>query len=158
MADPKRVLVRISDGSPHWPHTCEEPMKDLMQHALDIIKEHGLAPVDAPNESVLLVAVDKWNKRASIVFDVFHDAYDPVNAHLPKQNDLPLIVVSLSKQHASLAGAPIANQVNKEVRELHDTHGLHSRAPFYVDHSDGRVPCYPNPRSRTRGMIQTPGP
>jgi len=154
MVDPMRVLVKISHGSPYWPHTCEEPMTDMMKEALDIIKEHELAPADTLN-APMLVAVDKWDNRAFIVFDIFHDAYDPVNAHLPKQDDLPVIVVSLSKHHASFAGGPIANKVNEDVRNLHNQHGLQSRAPFYVDHSNSRVPCYPNPRSCTRSTTQT---
>jgi len=126
-----------------------------MKDVLTIIKEHGLVSVDSPDNASMLVAVDKWDKRALIVFDVCHYGYDPVNAHHPSQNDLPVIVVSLSKHHASIAGGPIANKINEEVRNLHDLHGLHSRAPFYVDHSDGRVPSYPNPRSCTRRITQT---
>lgn len=73
-------------------------------------------------------------------------SYDPDSAHLPEQNDLPVIVVYPQREKASFAGAPQRNRVNKQVQELHNSTGLGSRPPFAVDHADGKVPCYPNPR------------
>ena len=154
MTDPKRIFVRVSFGSSYWRDTWPS-FGEVMKDVLKIIKEHGLVSAYALDDSSMLVAVDKWDKRALIVFDVFHNEYDPVNAHLPRQNDLPVIVVNLSKHHASIAGGPIANKINEEIRSLHDLHGLQSRAPFYVDHSDGKVPSYPNPRSCTHRITQT---
>lgn len=86
--------------------------------------------------------------RIYIVFDLFHDAYNPDKAHLPSEYDLPVISVFLSQQEsASIAGRPMANKVNSDIRALHNATGLGSRPPFFVDHADGKVPFYPNPRT-----------
>ena len=82
------------------------------------------------------------------MFDVYHDNYDPDRAHMHGQDDLPVIEVYLSrKQIARTAGTPTANKDNRDVRALHNATGPGSRPPFSVDHSEGKVPFYNNPRS-----------
>ncbi|PNY20399.1 Uncharacterized protein TCAP_07425 [Tolypocladium capitatum] len=51
------------------------------------------------------------------------------------------------KEIARVAGTPTANRVNRDIRAIYKSTGLGSRPPFNVDHSEGRVPFYNNPRS-----------
>jgi hypothetical protein len=114
------------------------------------MQEKHLVSPDTPNDpcAIKFLATERWDIRTYIVFDVFHDSYDPDNAHLPGENDLPVISVFLSqKESASIAGRPIANKVNRDIRALHNATGPGSRPPFFVDHADGQVPFYPNPRT-----------
>jgi hypothetical protein len=111
-----------------------------------------LLDADKLPEPTLLVK-ERWSSRTYIVFDIFHDQYDPSTAHVPGQNDLPVTLIFLSKkgkeESASVGIAPrqIEDKVNNDVRDIHDATRLGSRPPFSVDHMNGNVPCYPNPRT-----------
>ena len=86
--------------------------------------------------------------RTFIVFDIFHDTYNPDKAHLPGQDDLLVITVFFSQnKSASITGTPITNKVNNDIRALYNATSPGSRPPFIVDHADRRVPFYLNPRS-----------
>lgn len=78
-----------------------------------------------------------------------------------------LIIVSRSSPHwpkawsssedlITVAGRPMENKVNGDIRALHNATGLGSRPPFEIDHSDGKVPFYPNPR--TSVLVQAGSP
>lgn len=98
--------------------------------------------------AVMFLAKERWDSRIFIVFDVFHDTYDPDTAHLPGHGDLPVISVCFDrKESASIAGTPMKNQVNVDIRALHNSTGIGSKPPFEVDHANGKVPFYPNPRT-----------
>jgi hypothetical protein len=147
----KRVAIIVSKRSPHWLKAWASS-DEVIAIALKLIHEERLIEFDAQNDAsaVRVLAKERWDLRTYIVFDVFHHAYDPDNAHLQGQNELPVILVFLGREEsASVAGTPIANKVNNDIRTIHDATGPGSRPPFVVDHKDGKVPFYPNPRSCT---------
>lgn len=147
---PKRVVIAVSRKSPHWAKAWVFG-EELIALALRLMEEkHIISPNITPNDpdAVRLLATERWDIRTYIVFDVFHGTYDPDTAHLPGENDLPVISVFLGqKESAGVAGRPMANKVNSDIRALHNSTGLGSRPPFFVDHADGKVPFYPNPRT-----------
>lgn len=122
----------------------------MVDIALRLMQEEQLIPLDVQNHpsTIRVLAKERWDLRTFIVFDIFHDTYNPDTAHLPGQNDLPVISVFLSKsESASVAGTPMMNKINSDIRAIHRATGPGSRPPFIVDHSEGRVPYYPNPRT-----------
>jgi hypothetical protein len=145
----KRVAIIVSKRSPHWLKAWASS-DEVIAIALKLVHEEGLIEFDAQNDAsaVRVLAKERWDLRTYIVFDVFHHTYEPDNAHLRGQNDLPVISVFLgAKECASVAATPMANKVNKDIRTIHDATGPGSRPPFVVDHKDGKVPFYSNPRS-----------
>lgn len=147
----KRVLILVSRKSPHWV-TAWDSNEELVTIALTILEEKGFIPPDAENShsTVRFLAKERWDLRTFIVFDIFHDTYNPDTAHLAGQDNLPVILVSFGKKEtASIAGTPMRNKVNSDIRALHNSTGPGSRPPFAVDHANGQVPFYP----RTRGIL-----
>jgi len=148
--EPRRVLVSVSRKSPHYSNawtSCQE----VIHVALRVMSEQGM--IASTPDDVLqyqLLATERWDLRTYIVFDMFNELYDPDTAHLPGRNDLPVISVFLhgsGKQDASTAGKPIESWVNREIRDIHNSTGPQSRPPFKIDHANGNVPYYPNPRT-----------
>jgi len=144
---PIRVLVAVSSKSPHW-STAWTSSEVVINLALELVIKHQLITCDI-NTPYQLLATERWNRRTFLVFDLFHDLYDPDSAHLPGQNILPVISVSLyeKKEVANLAGTPMSNQVNRDLQKLHNSTGIGSRPPFVVDHANGNVPTYRRPRN-----------
>lgn len=140
----RRVLVSVSTKSAHWSQIDTSP-QDAVDISMDLIKQKkDLIP--ELGEPRLLV-VEKWGSRTHIVFDLLHDTYNSDNAHLPDQGNLPVIAVWLSGQEvAQVATEGVKNRVNDEVRDMHRRFGDGGKPPFYVDHSDGKVPVFVNPR------------
>ena len=146
----KRVLIMVSRRSPQWEKAWTSP-EELIAIAQRLAQESGLLPQGVQDDpsATRFLAKERWDGRTFIVFDVYHDAYDPDRAHLQGRDNLPVIEVYLSqRQTARMAGNPTANKVNGDVRALHNATGPGSRPPFNVDHSEGRVPFYNNPRSQ----------
>jgi hypothetical protein len=147
---PIRVLINISRKSSYWSEAWQST-EDVIIAALKLMIEHEVVEADA-QMSYLFLARERWNKRVFIVFDIFNDRYDAATAHLPGQNDLPVTMVLLSERQKSVSCSPgtqINNKVNKDIRDIHDSMGQGSKPPFTVDHADGQVPYYPNPRCCT---------
>ncbi len=143
----KRVLVSVGSKSSYLSEAWDQPEK-MIRITLGLLKE---AMMLSPNylTDVLYVARERWGPRTHIVFDIFNVAYDPDMAHVEGQNDLPVITVFFTREEdvtVSNAGMPIANHVNKEIRDIHDLTGLESRPPFSIHHAHGNIPTYPNPR------------
>jgi len=149
--EPKRVFVSVSRKSPYWSKAWTSS-EEVISVVLRLMRENNLVALDTnddPSQHLFLVK-ERWDKRTFIVFDIFNNTYNPDNAHLPGQNDLPVISVFLHRnESANIAGGLIANQVNKELRDLHNSTGPGSQPPFIVDHANGKVPSYPNPRTCT---------
>ncbi|KND93255.1 hypothetical protein TOPH_02395 [Tolypocladium ophioglossoides CBS 100239] len=146
---PKRVLVVVSPKSPHW-HAAWDSSDELVAVAFALLQQTQLIPQDAQNDSstVRLLAKERWDVRRFLVFDLFHKTYNADTAHQADQDDLPVISVFFGKKESiSAAGRPMANKVNADIRAIHNSTGLGSRPPFEVDHADGKVPFYNNPRS-----------
>lgn len=148
---PKRVLILVSRKSPHWVAAWDSS-EELLPIALNILEEKEFIPSDA-HSAARFLAKERWDLRTFIVFDIFHDTYNPHTAHLAGQDNLPVILVSFRKKEetASIAGTPMRNKANSDIRALHNSTGPGSRPPFAVDHADGQVPFYTNPRNSVGG-------
>lgn len=145
----KRIVVIISKRSPYWWNAWVSD-EEMVTIALRLMREKQLIPLNVQNctSTIRVLAKERWDLRTFVVFDIFNDTYNPDTAHLPGQNDLPVISVFLGKnESASVAGTPMINKVNSDIRAIHDTTSPGSRPPFVVDYSDGKVPFYPNPRT-----------
>ncbi|WQF77032.1 hypothetical protein CDEST_02046 [Colletotrichum destructivum] len=144
----KRIFVSVSKKSRHWPQAWSYD-KEIVDVAIDLIKSKDTAAQVAYADTMLVVQ-ERWPMRIWIIFDIFNTEYDPSKAHLPGQNDLPVIAISLSnKTTITNATEGLENRVNKGVREAHDLHGDGSRAPFKIDHANNNIPTFPSPRTRT---------
>ncbi|KAM4060968.1 hypothetical protein HRG_012927 [Hirsutella rhossiliensis] len=144
-----RILVSVSSKSPCWPRAWAYP-EEIIAVALSLVKEDNLISSDKYNDpsQCLFLAKERWDGRVFIVFDVFHDAYNPDSAHLPGQNDLPVTLVHLSRRNkVNVAPTPVMRKLNRELEELHNSTGLESRPPFSVDHANGQHPTYDRPRT-----------
>jgi hypothetical protein len=143
---PKRVLISVGSKSSYLSEAWDQP-EEMIQTSLRILLEKkALSPSPA---DVLYVAKERWGPRTHIVFDIFNHDYDPDVAHIEGRNDLPVITIFFTRGTdvvVSDAGMPVANAVNKGIRDIHDLEGLNSRPPFSTDHANGNVPTYPNPR------------
>ncbi|KAI0839344.1 hypothetical protein F5Y06DRAFT_20075 [Hypoxylon sp. FL0890] len=147
-----RIFVSVSSTSSHFEKAWDSP-EIIIQFALDLIKRCNLVSYEKPPNPQFL-AKERWH-RIHIVFDIFNDKYDSTTAHLPNQNDLPVIAVYLggNSNSANIALKGIKDQVNEEIRNLHDWNGHGSQPPFAVDHANGNVPTYPNPRTLIRANL-----
>ncbi|OAA54776.1 hypothetical protein SPI_08647 [Niveomyces insectorum RCEF 264] len=146
---PKRILVVVSRNSSHW-HAAWENSGETIAAAFALLQQTQLIPQDAQNDpsTVRLLAQERWDIRRLLVFDLFHTTYNADTAHRTDQGDLPVLSVFFGKKEsASIAGPPMANKVNTEIRAIHNSTGLGSRPPFTVDHADGKVPFYEKPRT-----------
>jgi len=145
-----RVFVSVSPKSSHFNSAWDSP-ESVIRFALQILKDSNLSSWDTP-PSHRFIAKERWH-RIHIIFDIFNDAYTPQNAHLPGENDLPVIAVSLSgtsyddQNKISTAPTNLRDEVNQTIRDFHNWHGNGSQAPFAVDHADGNIPTYPHPRT-----------
>jgi hypothetical protein len=145
--NPKRVAVIISRRSPHWASGWAAS-NALIPIALGLIRENDLLGVPVDPAAATLLATERWDTRTIVVFDIFHDTYDPDTAHLPGTDDIPVISVFLGrKEVASIAGKPLADRVNRDIRAIHNSTGPGSRPPLCVDHAARNVPFYPNLRT-----------
>lgn len=135
----------------HWVAAWDSS-EELLPIALNILEEKEFIPSDA-HSAARFLAKERWDLRTFIVFDIFYDTYNPHTAHLAGQDNLPVILVSFGKKKetASIAGTPMRNKVNSDIRALHNSTGPGSRPPFAVDHADGQVPFYTNPRNSVGG-------
>lgn len=142
--DARRVFVSVSSKSAHWVK-INESAQIAVDCAMSLIKkgeDQGLQL----GEPRLLVE-EKWGQRTHIIFDLRHDAYDPETAHLPTHGDIPVIAVWLSGEESlQVATQGLRDRVNHEVRDIHRKFGDGSRPPFFIDHSDGKVPFFISPR------------
>lgn len=153
----KRALLVVSPTSRHWSQAWTSS-KELIPIALRVFQEEELIPTDLHSDSsqITLIATERWDLRTFIVFDMFHDSYDPDMAHLPGCNDLPVVCVFFGRNEKAIrAGKPLENKVNKDIRALHDKTGLGSRPPFVIDHANGKVPVYLNPRTCIRTQAKS---
>ncbi len=141
----QRIFVSISPKSQFWPLGGESAAA-IVNIALDLAKKHNL--VDPEAQGPRLLVEERWGPRTHIVFDLNHDGYDSETAHLPGRNHLPVVIVFLSaNESAQAASKLLEDRVNQEVREIHGSHTAGVQPPFIVDHTEGKIPCYPSPRA-----------
>lgn len=142
----KRILVCVFPRSHYWTQACEAP--DTMgEVALDILKKNGLLLHTAPPRLMAASLREKTAKRdrtTDLVFDIFHDDYQPENGHLPGQGELPMLHIRLTKtETASVANPRLRRYVNESLRVEHDVRGIGSVPPFIIDYTKG-LPGYNN--------------
>lgn len=141
----QRVFVSVSSRSPLFPVAWENP-EMVIQDAIKLVIQQDLNPA---NTAPRLLVVERWS-RIYVVFDLGHDNYKPETAHISGQNDLPVVAVDFSRDGISTARAAstgLQDEVNKQIREIHDLSGLGSQPPFIIDHANGKVPTFPYPRT-----------
>lgn len=154
-----RVLVVLSSGSPYWPEPGSEPeileaqiseaqisdsTKAAIDAAMELIKGEMVPQLGEPK----ILLEERWGSRTYIVFDLFHETYDPEVAHLAGYGNLPVIVVWLGvREVVQVVTEGIRNKVNEEVRDTHRQFGIGGKPPFFVDHTGGKVPLFINPRT-----------
>ncbi|OHE91409.1 hypothetical protein CORC01_13274 [Colletotrichum orchidophilum] len=118
----KRIFVSVSKKSPQWSQALSSD-KEIVNLAIGHLNSNAPSTqiVDA---DAMLVVKEIWPMRIWIVFDIFNINYDPSKAHLPNQNDLPVIAISLSKNTSvTVASIGLRDKVNQGVRDAHDLHG-----------------------------------
>lgn len=141
---PTRILVAVSSHNEHWME-ARTSARSLEPIVFDILKKEGLL---SESSSAKFVAEERFDTRSHLIFDVAYDDYQPENAHLPGQGDLPVLRVWLTKKEgAERASSVIQEMVNGRIRQIHDQTGIGSAPPFLIDYTDGKVPTYWNPRS-----------
>lgn len=156
----RRVFVSISSKSAHWPEASEpqtseaqisgaqisDSTKAAIDVAMDLIeREETITP---PLGEPKMLVEERWGSRTHVVFDLFHETYNPEEAHLPGYGNLPVIAVWLSgTEVAQVATEGLRNRVNEEVRDTHRKFGKGGKPPFFIDHSGGKVPLFVNPRT-----------
>lgn len=143
---PIRVLIIVKHASQRWA-TDDAQVIDAALHLVSQVHHRGQEIWTRRGHK--LIAKEMWECFNCLVVDVAHDEYNWNTAHLEGENDLPVITVRFSgkKETASIEGAAITTRVNQELRQLHDNEGYDSKPPFFVDHTNGRVPTYPKPRT-----------
>lgn len=142
-----RVLLMVSSNNPAFVQSWSST-DDVIPVALNGLKDHQLLRLpeiaDIPWKTLV-----KRNDglRTFIVFDIFHTDYDCATAHLPEHNDLPVLVVHLSRRglHARTAESGLRRRVNRETAEAHNLNGWDAAPPYTVDLTT-MVPIYMNPR------------
>lgn len=160
MAMDSRVFGSVSRKNLHRDSAWEFP-QSVMQCSLQVLKDSNLLP-DHEAAMPRLLAIEGW-RRIHIVFDIFNEEYNPEAAHLPYQNNLPVIAVYLSgsgnndENKAVIAPPLLQSEVNRTIQNFHDWHGFGSLPPFAVGHANGNVPTYPNPRTLVRAQNDLTG-
>lgn len=148
--DPRRIVVIIKPKNEFFSKAWDSS-KEVIEHALRLIGEDSLvSPTgDYSNPSAcLFLGVERWDRLIFVLLDIYHDNYQPDEAHLPGNNDLPVISIRLGAKNARVKTAPPphATRTNKRLEELHDSFGIRSRPPFFEDHANGKHPVYWMPR------------
>lgn len=112
---------------------------------MEILKKHNLLSLDIATK---FLTEKKFTTRTHLIFNIFHNNYQPENGHLPGQNKLPVLYIWLSKgESAKTVNSFIQRTVNKRVREIHDLTGLGSVPSFLINYSSGQTPIFWNPRT-----------
>ncbi|KAK1983161.1 hypothetical protein LZ30DRAFT_588997 [Colletotrichum cereale] len=138
----KRIFISVSEKSPYWPRAWSYD-KEIVDVAIDLIDSNNTTAQVAATDAMLVVK-ERWPMRIWIVVDISNTKYVPSKAHLPGQNDLPVIAISLSENtNIAIATKGLEGRVNEGVREAHDLHGDGSRAPFQIDHANNNIPTFP---------------
>jgi hypothetical protein len=145
-----RVFVTVKVASDHYPGAWAAP-ENIVRPALAALPpEAGVNEAEAPLARVIAVA--RTDSKTRIVFDVFHDNYNPETGHLKSEGNLPVWVVTLSKKNnkdvVSVFAASDTTQhlVNQEVRRAHGSNARNALPPFREDFANGNTPIHINPR------------
>lgn len=145
--EPLRVLVIVFQKNANWPKAWDSTA-DLIPVALQVLEDKQLLK-DSHNlqSNLVLLSKHKWQTRVMFVFDISNTAYDTEKGHLPEQNQLPVVVVSLGRTATAYeANNMVRERVNNSIAEAHNLNGINGCPPFLEDHTTGSPPLYLNPR------------
>ncbi|KAI7909243.1 hypothetical protein M0657_011141 [Pyricularia oryzae] len=144
---PMRICVAVHKKSPSWSKAWDSP-NEIISMATEYLSQRNNLPTGL---TPLFLAKERWETRTMICFDLFHNDYEPESAHLAEKNQLPVTMIALATDLEIITTTKyIQVQVNQSIREFHDYYGLGSRPPFAVDHANGNIPTYRNPRTCRR--------
>ncbi|KIV98621.1 uncharacterized protein PV09_09597 [Verruconis gallopava] len=148
---PTRIFIILQDSSPHW----SKPDSEVIGVALSLISQQkvlGSTGCTFTANEYKFMAKEIWGAVTFFIFDLSNDNYNLNTAHKEGENDLPVVTVRLSKskETARYEGKPLQMQVNQQLRHIHDKVGYGYEPPFFIDHTNGKVPIYPNPRTAVR--------
>jgi hypothetical protein len=131
----------MRQSSRHWLKSDTEVIDAALQL---ILQKEAWNQID-----YRFMAKEMWGTVSFFIFDIFNGGYDWNTAYLEGKNDLPVIAVRFSKKKetALVEGPFIRVRVKQQLRQLHNDEGYGSKPPFYVDHTNGKVPTYPKPRT-----------
>ncbi|KAI1089508.1 hypothetical protein F5B19DRAFT_372720 [Rostrohypoxylon terebratum] len=134
---PTRIAVFLRRKSPLY----SAPHQQVVFDTCSILQ--------VPSEESRLIAVQKWPQLDILVFEVFHDAYDPKTAH--HKADLPVLLVDYGKASsvAKNVSLEFRGTINKHVASQHNLHGWDAEPPFIEDHTSPGPRKYENPRDTT---------
>ena len=78
-----------------------------------------------------LLAIQKWPRLSTFIFDVFHDDYDVSTGH--HKINLPVLHVDYgrSRSHVRIASAQFQDLINTHVATQHDYHGWDAEPPYF---------------------------
>jgi hypothetical protein len=151
---PMRILVTIKPRALVWDEAWENTERTITR-VLKFLKHDRLISAEADHKydssDCRFLAVERWDAKIFIVFDLFNTDYDYLTAHLPSKNDeLPMIHVRISKGSDGdifrKNTVPQVELMSEELRRLHDHQGW-VPPPYKEDHANGTHPVYWNPRS-----------
>jgi hypothetical protein len=126
---PLRVLVNISDKNKHWEQSWSAS-EDICPVALEVLEDNHLLKHIRQLKPRLL-AKQKWETRAFLVFDISNTFYDPAMGHLLEKNKLPVSIIRLGQTvQAYPANLPTQNQVNRDIARAHNDNGINSLPPY----------------------------
>jgi len=143
----RRVFISVGSKSSYLSRAYDQPI-EMITLSLELLKERMGFSADYDRD-VLYVARERSGIRTHIVFDIFNVGYDSSTAHIEGENDLPVISIFFTRGEevtVDEAAMPVANSVNKEIRDIHDLEGIRSKPPFSIDRADGKIPTYTHPR------------
>ncbi|KAG8406075.1 hypothetical protein J3459_017455 [Metarhizium acridum] len=148
--DAKRVFVAVTNLHPLHVASWDSPDK-VFQHALKLLQNTGLVATENPDYQ--FIAKERYNK-IFFIYDIGNVNFRLATAHLPGDNDLPVLCVTLGKEeHVQAASRPVENQVNLRLREIYECHGYDAHPPFSIDHANGNIPTYTSPRTLSHSVI-----
>lgn len=118
----------------------------LFTDVYDEVVRKACSTLDIPYDRCKLLAIQVWQRLTVLVFDVFYDDYDVLEAH--KVVDLPVILVDYGKRlsYVRLASPEFREEVNNHVANQHNFNGWTGKPPYIEDQTSSVPPTYCYPR------------
>ena len=145
---PIRILIDVRGSARTRQEAWDEPQKTITKVLEHLGYNRLVSPdnkYDTPN--CRFIAVERWDSLVYIVFDLFHIQYNPDNAHLRGNNELPVRVVRQRDKSIKTKEPHAIGRVSEQLRDIHDMHGWEKGPPYKIDHANGAYPVYRSPRS-----------
>ena len=153
---PIRILIVVRKSArttqEAWARATQEAWDEPQKIITKVLQHLGYNKlVSANNEydssDCRFLAVERWDALVYIIFDLFNINYNPDNAHLHGENELPVRVVRQRDGILKAKEPQAIGKVGDELRDIHDMHGWNKGPPYKIDHANGAYPVYWSPRS-----------